>query len=509
MANKTPSEVIAEDVQTVRSSFNSGKTRSAEWRKSQLEAFLKMMREEREAMQAALLKDLHKSNAEAFFTELNLVEAEIVHMLDHLSTYMEPTKKSTDILNFPGWSYIYKDPLGVCLIVGAWNYPIQLTLLPLVGCIAAGNCAIVKVPSKNYSAESSKTMAQIASKYLDRDCIRFVEGDRNETQAVLSHRYDLIFFTGGQFVGKMVAEAAAKHLTPTVLELGGKSPCIVDASADLDVAARRVAWGTFVNSGQTCLRPDYLLVHEDVAEHFYKKLERTVKDFYTSNPQQTEFFGRVINTRAHKRLSQLVEDSKPYIRFGGDLDESDKYVAPTLIDFGTDEEKFASSSVMADEIFGPLLPALRFKDVNQVIKFITARDKPLGLYVFTTDDTFRDRILTETTSGVANVNDCMMNMTNEDLPFGGVGKSGMGAYHGEESFMTFSHRKSVLMKTNFADLPVRYPPYNPTTTKVLAFVLKPRPSWHYTVMKVGAGIMFGLALFSRVGGRAAHIGSRL
>mmetsp|Transcript_25508 Transcript_25508/g.35334 ORF Transcript_25508/g.35334 Transcript_25508/m.35334 type:complete len:512 (+) Transcript_25508:653-2188(+) len=502
----------SETVNKLRESFNSGKTRSREWRVEQLNAFLTMLREGREQLQKALYEDLHKNPAESFFTEINLVEHEVVHMLDHIDEYMAPEKTSTDVLNFPGWSYVYKDPLGVCLIIGAWNYPVNLTLLPIVGCIAAGNCALIKVPSKHYSASVSRTMANLGAKYLDNDCIQFVEGDRNETQSLLKQRYDLIFFTGGHFVGQMVAQAAAKNLTPTVLELGGKSPCIVDKSADLDVAARRVCWATFVNSGQTCLRPDYLLVHEDVAEPFFKKMEQVVKQYFTKDPQKSEFFGRIINPRAHKRLEELVSTCEPAgkIRFGGTSDASDKYIAPTVVDYGTDEEAFSSSALMADEIFGPILPSLRYTSDDQLIQFIVSREKPLGLYCFTTNSAFRNRILSETSSGVCNINDCMMNMSNEALPFGGVGKSGMGSYHGQASFMTFSHRKSVLMKTNFADLPLRYPPYSPKTVQVLSFVLKARPRWHYTLMKIGAATVFCVALVSRLtAGRAVPIGSRL
>mmetsp|Transcript_26553 Transcript_26553/g.74206 ORF Transcript_26553/g.74206 Transcript_26553/m.74206 type:complete len:507 (+) Transcript_26553:89-1609(+) len=476
---------VNEDVAVLRRSFREGKTRSREWRLGQLEAFKRMMTEGLQKFSKALWDDLHKSAAESYFTEINVVEHEIQHMINNLDVYMAPKKVGTDVMNVPGWSYIYKDPLGVVAVIGAWNYPVHLTLACLAGAIAAGNCALVKVPSSKYSTQASRVMEELAAQYLDRDCIRFVGGDRNETQAVLGERFDLIFFTGGAFVGKMVAEAAAKNLTPTVLELGGKSPCIVDKTADLRVAALRITWATFLNSGQTCLRPDYLLVHEDVAEALYAELERAKEEMYSKDPKQTEFFGRVINERAHKRLSALIDSCRPDIRFGGETDASQKYVAPTLVDYGTDEARFAASEVMQDEIFGPILPALKYKSLDQVIDFVSGREKPLALYFFTTDAAARERVLRETTSGVCNINDCMMNMTNPELPFGGVGRSGMGSYHGEASFLTFSHKKSVLVKTNWLDVPLRYPPYTPNSVRALSMIATARPRWQALTLKFG------------------------
>jgi len=323
------------------------------------------------------------------------------------------------------------------------------------------------------------------NQYLDKKCVRVFEGDRHMTQAVLEEKYDHMFFTGGSYVGRMVAESAAKHLTPTVLELGGKSPCIVDKSADLTVAAKRVSWGAFLNCGQTCIRPDYLMVHADVADEFIKRLRESTKDMFGPDPQQSDYFGRLINERAWQRVNELIQKCgvKPEMIYGGKASQRDKYIEPTIIDFGSNEDAFRSSPVMQEEIFGPILPVLRYRSIDSVIRWIRAHDKPLSLYCFTTDSRVRERILTETSSGSCDINDCMMHMTNENLPFGGIGKSGMGAYHGKQSFGTFSHRKSVLVKTNYLDLPQRYPPYSPFAVQLLTMIQTPRPKQHLQMVK--------------------------
>jgi len=309
--------------------------------------------------------------------------------------------------------------------------------------------------------------------------------------------YDLIFFTGGCFVGQMVAEAAAKHLTPTVLELGGKSPCIVDKSADLKVAANRVAWGAFMNAGQTCVRPDYLFVHQDVAEKFSEQLQQTVKEFYGENAQQSEFFGRLINDRAFERVHGLVEKSKNFVSWGGATDRKENFIEPTYIDFNTDEAKFLEAPIMAEEIFGPVLPALRFSSIDQVIRIINNKQKPLSCYCFTTSSAVRDRVLTQTSSGSCDINDTIMHMTNEELPFGGVGMSGMGAYHGKRSFDTFSHRKSVLIKTNWLDLPQRYPPYTPFSVALMNFAQAPRSKSQIQTIKFVLLLLIALYIYSK------------
>ena len=327
------------------------------------------------------------------------------------------------------------------------------------GAIAGGNCVCIKMPSDKYSAASSRAMADLIGKYLDPECVKVVEGDRRATQAVLQERWDLIFFTGGSFVGQMVAEAAAKHLTPTILELGGKSPAIVDRTANLEVAARRAVWGTFTNAGQTCIRPDYLMVHADVADEFVGLMKAETRRQFGDKPQESSSFGRLINERAWDRVSGLVEADRPYVVLGGEADRADRFVGPTILDFGTDFEAFKASKVMSDEIFGPLFPVYRYRDLAEAIAFIQGQEKPLAMYVFTEDQAVSEQVLAETTAGGVNVNDTMMHLSNPFLPFGGVGKSGMGSYHGKFSFDSFTHSKAVLKKTTDSDSKKRYAPY--------------------------------------------------
>jgi len=309
----TDLSTVPQIAQELRDSFNSGKTLSLEWRKGQLMAFGKMIKECGPKLAAALHADLHKGGFESMTMEIMGVGHECKLALENLKTWMSPQKVADSPSTFGGESYIYNDPLGVACIIGAWNYPVLLTLQPMVGAIAAGNCICVKVPSDKYSAATSQLIGEIVPKYLDQSCIRVVEGDRHATQAVLNERWDLLFFTGGSSVGTMVAEAAAKNLTPTVLELGGKSPTIVDKTADMEVAARRLTWGTFMNAGQTCIRPDYLMVHNDIADQFIDILKETTTKFYGAQPKESHSFGRLINERAHDRVSKLLEQDAAYV----------------------------------------------------------------------------------------------------------------------------------------------------------------------------------------------------
>mmetsp|Transcript_24018 Transcript_24018/g.29405 ORF Transcript_24018/g.29405 Transcript_24018/m.29405 type:complete len:502 (+) Transcript_24018:158-1663(+) len=463
-------EEVKKLVSDVREAFGKDKTLSKEWRIGQLKAFDKMLDECTEEFCEAMHKDLHKSHFEGYVTEIALIKAEIHAAIKHLDQWMTPVKKPNGGLNAPCWSTTQRDPLGVVLILGAWNYPIQLSLAPMVGAIAAGNCVIMKPGS--YAVESSNVMSRIVNRYLDPECIRVVEGNRKVTGAILEEKFDKIFFTGSGYVGRIVLTAAAKHLTPCALELGGKSPVIVDASADITHAAERIAWGTFLNGGQTCVRPDFLMVHEKVADEFIDKFQATVKKFYGEDPQKTEYFGRCINDAAFNRLSDLVKAHQDKIVFGGKTDASEKYISPTMFDFGSDIEAFSKAEVMQDEIFGPLLPTVRYGKTEDVIQFVRAlpTGKPLALYAFGTDKRFINEVKTRTSSGGLCVNDVLMHLTNHDLPFGGVGSSGMGAYHGKYSFDCFTHEKAVLQKSPLLDesiflkfaLGARFPPYDST-----------------------------------------------
>ncbi|KAH8044714.1 hypothetical protein JL720_16979 [Aureococcus anophagefferens] len=415
---------VAKAVLGLRRFFESGGTMSYEFRLGQLKAFQRMLVNERATLQAAMKADLHKNATEGQYVEVNQVEHECQHAIDHLKQWMTPKAVSTNLLNVPGLSYVHPDPLGVCLVIGAWNFPILLSLQPMIGALAAGNCA------------------------------------------VLQETWDHIFFTGGKYVGTMVAEAAAKHLAPCVLELGGKSPCVVDRSASLDVAARRICWGMFQNAGQTCVRPDYLLVHEDA---FAGLLLKWATAPYSKDPKATEWFGRLINERAAQRVAGLLAEDAAWVAFGGDVDVGAKYVAPTLLDFGADAAAFAASAAMRDEIFAPVAPMLRYRDEADALAFIKARDKPLSCYV-SQDWALASRFQYGTTSGSFVVNDVLVQGSNHALPFGGVGPSGMGAYHGEHSFRAHSHQKAVLYKTPCLDLDARYPPYSPLRAWTLGTV---------------------------------------
>lgn len=388
---------------------------------------------------------------------------------------MTPKKTRNSALNIPCWSTTQRDPLGVVLIMGAWNYPMQLSLAPLVGAIAGGNCVVVKPGS--YAIESSHALARAISKHLDNSCIKVLEGNREMTNALLNETFETTFFTGSAFVGKIVAQAAASHLRPCVLELGGKSPTIVDKSANLEHAVQRLIWGTFINGGQTCVRPDFVMVHEDVAEKFFKLCKRFVKEFYGDNAQGSEWFGRCINAGAFTRLKALLDASTGKIVCGGKTDASDRYIEPTVIDFGRNLELFARSEIMQDEIFGPLLPCVRFSELESAIQFIRNLNtgKPLALYCFATNAKVIKQVKERTTSGGLVINDCLMHLANHELPFGGVGNSGMGGYHGERSFNAFTHEKAVLEKSSSLDesiffkflLSARFPPYTPLKTALV------------------------------------------
>ncbi|MEO0408490.1 MAG: aldehyde dehydrogenase family protein, partial [Cyanobacteria bacterium P01_A01_bin.135] len=352
----------------------------------------------------------------------------------------------------PGSAWVQPDPLGVVLIIGPWNYPFQLLVSPLMGAIAAGNCAILK-PSEHAPA-TSRVVAELIEATFAPEYIAVLEGSVETAQALLAQKFDHIFFTGGTRVGQIVMEAAAKHLTPVTLELGGKSPCIVDGATDLRVAARRIIWGKFVNAGQTCVAPDYLLVQEEVKPALLEHLQATLREFFGDAPQQSPDLARIVNQQQFDRLVALLEGGAGDVITGGQHDRSDRFIAPTVIDNASWD-----APVMKEEIFGPLLPVLTYRRIEEAIAQINARPKPLALYLFTTDAALQDKVLSATSSGSVCLNDVFLQVAVWDLPFGGVGQSGIGAYHGKASFDTFSHQKSVLKKPLWLDLGWRYAPY--------------------------------------------------
>jgi aldehyde dehydrogenase (NAD+) len=420
-----------------------------------------MLAEQEEALLEALRTDLGKPAIEAFLTEIAFVRAEVDVTLKHLRRWMRPERVGIPVKQQPGRARIHRDPLGVVLIIGPWNYPVQLLLAPLVGAIAAGNCAVLK-PSE-VSPTVSATLARIVPQYLDRDAVRVVEGAVAETTALLEQRWDHVFYTGNGTIGRVVMAAAAKHLTPVTLELGGKSPTYVDASANLAVAARRIAWGKFLNSGQTCIAPDYVLVDRSVEAAFVEHLRAAVHGFFGDDPGASPDFGRIVNGRHFARIRALVDgEGAGTPAFGGRHDEAARYIEPCAL-VGVDP----SARIMQEEIFGPVLPILGVDGIDEAIRFINDRDKPLALYIFAERGAVIDRILTETSSGGVCVNATLYHLVPPTLPFGGVGESGQGAYHGRSTFETFSHRKSVLRKPTRLDPPIAYPPYTEQKQKLI------------------------------------------
>ncbi|NUN65782.1 aldehyde dehydrogenase [Pseudanabaena biceps] len=452
---------ISATIAKQRAFFATGKTKEYDFRIAQLNKLAQLIKDNDQLILDALYSDLRKPMVEAFGSEILGTISEIKYMIKNLKAWMKPQKVGTPINLFPSSSYIYAEPLGVVLIVAPWNYPFVLTIQPLVGAIAAGNCAILK-PSE-HTPHTSKAIAKIINANFDPDFVTAIEGGIETNQALLAERFDHIFFTGGTAIGKIVMQAAAQHLTPVTLELGGKSPCIIDSDCDLEIAAKRVVWGKFYNSGQTCVAPDYLLVQKDIKPALIEKLLACVKTFFGDNPQQSADLGRIVNERQFDRLVGLLDEGK--ILIGGQSDRSDKFIAPTIID-----QVSQNSKIMAEEIFGPILPILEYDQLSEAIAFVNAQPKPLALYFFSKNKKHQEKILQEVPFGGGCVNDTIMHLGNPELPFGGVGNSGMGSYHGKSSFDIFTHRKSVLRNSFRLDLKWRYPPYTMSLETLKKFI---------------------------------------
>lgn len=449
-------------VSELRKSFRDRRTQSYSWRMSQLDALRRMLVENVESISDAIASDLGKPHFESYTTEISFLIAEIDHTRKHLAKWMKPSKVKSALVVQPASSKIYKDARGLVLVIGAWNYPLQLSLGPAIGAIAAGNCVVVK-PSE-ISPNTSAIMAGLLPHYMDQDCVRVVEGGIPETTDLLEQKWDYIFYTGNGHVGRIIMSAAAKHLTPVTLELGGKSPAIVDKDVDIKVAAKRIVWGKFTNAGQTCVAPDYILVHERVHDRLVEELKAAVLEFYGDSPIDSPDYGRIVNQRHHQRLVKLLESGT--VVHGGEHDESEKFIEPTLL-----TEVAPDSALMNDEIFGPLLPILKVSNIDDAIDFINERDKPLALYVFTKNKSVSQRVLRHTSSGGGCVNHVLLHLLVPGLPFGGVGESGMGGYHGKHSFELFSHSKSILDKSTLVDPSLMYPPYDDFKKKVLKRLL--------------------------------------
>lgn len=445
----TPAARISALAAAQKTYFRSGATLPEAFRRTMLRRLDAALANWEKRLCDALWTDLHKSPEEAFLTEISIVRGEIRSHLGHLGKWMRPEPRPTPLKLLPSKSRIISEPLGQALIVAPWNYPVQLLLNPLVGAISAGCTALLK-PSP-YTPHVAKTIEGLISEIFDEQYVAVVQGDREVNTLLFGMRWDAIFFTGSPALGRIVMAAAAKNLTPVVLELGGKSPCIVDRGANIEVAARRIAWGKTLNAGQTCIAPDYLLIHRPLQEPFTEAFAHALQRLHGDDAQQSPHYVRLVNDRAFERVAGYLAQGKVLI--GGRTDAADRYIEPTLL-----AEVDPASPVMQEEIFGPVLPMLPFDEIDEAVALVNDREKPLALYYFGPEKAGRE-ILLRTSSGGACLNDVIMQIANDRLPFGGVGNSGMGRYHGRDSFDAFSHRRGVVESPARFDLPFRYPPY--------------------------------------------------
>jgi aldehyde dehydrogenase (NAD+) len=454
-----PSEVVSR----LRTAFGSRRTRPLEWRIEQLARLEALLVEHEDEWIAAMVADVGKPEIEGWLSDLRLVVREMAGLRARLDRLVVPRRVRTPITSQPARSMLVPEPLGVVLVIGAWNYPLQLLFMPGAGALAAGNALVLK-PSE-LAPRTAELVARLVPQYLDADAVAVVEGGASDTTELLRQRFDHIFFTGSARVGRVVMEAAARHLTPVTLELGGKSPAIVDATADVELTARRLAWGKFVNAGQTCVAPDYALVDRAVVDDLVAALGRTVQRFYGRDPRRSTDFGRIVNDHHLARLQGLLAGGRAVI--GGEVVAAERYVAPTvLVDVDLD------APVMQDEIFGPILPIVPVDDIDAAIAFVGERPKPLALYVFAGDEAVVDRVIEHTSAGGVTVNGTLHHVTSPYLPFGGVGDSGMGTYHGDASFDVFTHHKPVLWRRSSVDPPLAYPPYTKRKRALLDRLLR-------------------------------------
>ncbi|MDM9381044.1 aldehyde dehydrogenase [Chlorogloeopsis sp. ULAP01] len=440
---------VCELVHKQRNFFATGQTKELNFRLKNLESLKQVVIEHEQEILKALTADLHKPIFESYLTEISTIK-EIDYARKNIRNWIKPKKAAVSLEFFPYSARIQPEPLGVVLIISPWNYPFHLIISPLVGAIAAGNCAILK-PSE-FAPHTSTLLAEIIKRTFDPAYITVVEGAVETSQNLLAEKFDHIFFTGSTAVGRMVMEAAAKHLTPVTLELGGKSPCIVDTEIDIEKTARRICWGKFVNAGQTCIAPDYLLVHQDIKQPLLDSIKKCLQEFYGENPANSPDYARIIHDKHFERLIKFLDDGE--IVIGGKTNRDQLYISPTVLDHISWDDY-----VMQEEIFGPILPIITYTNIADVINNINSRPKPLALYLFSNNKNLQQRVLQSTSSGGVCLNDTLMQFGVPTLPFGGVGDSGMSSYHGKASFDTFSHYKSVLQNSFWLDLKWRYAPY--------------------------------------------------
>ncbi|MFZ9519281.1 MAG: aldehyde dehydrogenase family protein [Silvanigrellaceae bacterium] len=440
----------------LKKSFNAGRMRGLEARLNALSAIERLVQENQAALCDAVTTDLGRPREDSLIAELSVVIEEARCALKNLKRWMKPKQKIMPLLLFPARGSINPEPFGVTLIIGPWNYPFQLLLTPLISALAAGNCAVIK-PSE-LTPTCSRLIFELIPKYLSADVVQVVEGGVEITQRLLDLKWDMIFFTGSTQVGKVIAQAAARTLTPVVLELGGKSPCIVDTSADLNVTARRILWGKLLNSGQTCVAPDYIFTPRSNVENLVRALETTIRKFYPEGFVRNQSYCGIVNQRHFQRLEAITEAHRHQLRIGGKIIANQRLIEPSFYLLNINEA--ASAPIMSDEIFGPLTPIISYESIDEVTTYINAHDHPLALYVFSADKNLVSRIQCETRSGSFVVNDTVIHLATSELPFGGVGGSGMGAYHGEPGFQAFSYQRSIMKRPFWLDLPVRYRPYS-------------------------------------------------
>jgi aldehyde dehydrogenase (NAD+) len=443
-------EPISQKMTGLRAFFAAGKTRDVEFRIAQLKKLKEGIRKYEPEIIAALHSDFRKPPFESYATEIGILYTEIDHVIRHIRSWSRSRRVATPIIHFLSRSRIYHDPYGVVLIISPWNYPFQLTIAPLIGAIAAGNCVLIK-PSE-LSPATSATIEKMVAELFNPDYLTVFQGEAEATQKLLEEKFDYIFFTGSTAVGRIIMTAAARHLTPVTLELGGKSPCIVDEDANLNYGIKRIAWGKFLNAGQTCIAPDYILIHRNIKDVFVEKMIRTIHTFYGEDPMMSPDYARIINERHFNRLISLMKNGR--ILCGGKYLSKDLYIAPTIIDQVAPEEP-----LMQEEIFGPILPLIEYDNIDEAIAFVNQRPQPLALYCFSENKGIQDKVLQETSSGGGCINDTISHIGSQELPFGGIGESGMGGYHGKASFDTFTHRRGILFRSNLVDIPLRYPPY--------------------------------------------------
>ena len=430
--------------------FKSQKTKDVAYRIELLKSLKKEILSKEQAIYRALNKDFKKSEFETFISEFGLVISQLNLAIKNLKRWTKPKRIKSSLLTFPSTDYIYKEPYGSILIIAPWNYPFLLSIEPLIMAIAAGNTVVLK-PSE-LTENTSQLVSEIIENVFPKTVATSVQGGIETATELLEQNWDYIFFTGSVPVGKIVAKAAAKHLTPVTLELGGKTPCIIDDSVNIKLAAKRIAWGKLLNAGQTCIAPDYIIIKADIKNDFIEALKTEIEKFYSKNPEQSDDFPRIINTKNTLRLKKMLDNVN--VIFGGEINENECYIAPTIID-----EPNLNSNVMQDEIFGPILPILSYKTESDIESIIWNYEKPLSLYVFSNKKSFVNQIINKYSFGGGVVNDTLIHFGNDKLPFGGVGTSGMGAYHGKLGFDTFSHNKSIIKRGNWIDPPVRYAPY--------------------------------------------------